>query len=230
MGTDLLMEIIYSDFPLVISPIFETENQKVIANLMSHPFCFGGSNFRNSNFKGFVDSLYLGAFKRSFLKDNHIKFDNIHPDISEDSDLNYRLIQSGGKVYMDPDIVVHHLPRESLRSFMKLCFNYGVGRGIFICKHKKFPAIRQLIPIVSFFIGLLLLSLSFTNTNAMFSLISLISIYVILVCFFSIKISSLNLFTKYFIGFIGSHFYWTLGMIFSPIKYYRNLKNYKKSI
>ena len=69
-------------------PIFESSNQEIIANLMSHPLCLGGSNFRKIDYTGYVDSIYLGAYSSSFLKSSRLNYDEVHPDISEDSDLN----------------------------------------------------------------------------------------------------------------------------------------------
>ena len=43
----LLKEIDAEDIGGVMSPISKFGEQKVIANLMRHPFCFGGPNFKN---------------------------------------------------------------------------------------------------------------------------------------------------------------------------------------
>ena len=46
-------------------PIGESKVQKIIAKSMSHPLCFGGGKFRNPNFKGNAETVYLGAFNRN---------------------------------------------------------------------------------------------------------------------------------------------------------------------
>ena len=136
-----------------MKPIGTSKSQKVVANLMSHPLCFGGSRSRDLNHTGYVDSVYLGAFSNSFLKKNKLYFDGIHPDISEDSDLNYRINKCGGKIYQDSSIFINHYPRENLKDFFKLCFNYGVGRGIFVIKHRNFMFKRQLVPPIAFLLS-----------------------------------------------------------------------------
>ena len=35
---------------------------------MQSKFCFGGGKFREENFQGFYESVYLGFFLNSFLK------------------------------------------------------------------------------------------------------------------------------------------------------------------
>ena len=202
----------------VMLPIGSSHMQKIIASLMKHPFCFGGSKFRDKNFNGYVDSVYLGTFDRKFLSENSLYFDEIHPNISEDSDLNYRISKSGGKLFMDSSIRVEHYPREILKEFFRLCFNYGVGRGIFIIKHKRLLAIRQAIPILSLFLAILLFFLGFYKL-----LIALTIFYAILIMRFSITLGNLKDTLYNFIGFTGSHFFWTIGVLASPLKYSLNL-------
>jgi glycosyltransferase involved in cell wall biosynthesis len=82
----------------VMAPIGKTPSQKLIADVMKHPFSFGGAKFRSLSYSGLVDSVYLGAFRRHHCKFGYSWFDEVHPGISEDSDLNYRIRKSGGRV------------------------------------------------------------------------------------------------------------------------------------
>ena len=91
---------------------------------MSHPLGLGGGKFRNTSYRGKVDSLYLGAFNRKFMP-NQPWFDERLPKISEDSDLNFRIRQMGGEIILDSNIIAWHYPRESLKTFFRLCFNYS---------------------------------------------------------------------------------------------------------
>ena len=52
-------------------------------------------------------------------------FDERLPKISEDSDLNFRIRQMGGEIILDSNIIAWHYPRESLKTFFRLCFNYS---------------------------------------------------------------------------------------------------------
>ena len=72
-------------------------------------------------------------------------FDDLNPKISEDTDLNYKIKNNGGKAYISSQIKVEYYARSSLFYFIKLCYNYGVGRGIFVMKNKTFLALRQII-------------------------------------------------------------------------------------
>jgi len=210
-----------------MKPISATNSQKVIANLMSHPLCFGGSKSRDFKYTGYVDSIYLGAFSNSFLRKNKLYFDSIHPEISEDSDLNYRINKCGGKIYQDSNIFVNYYPRENLKDFFKLCFNYGISRGLFVIKHRIFMSIRQLIPPIFFILSIILFIAGFDLSVLHKILFYLVLIYVTLIFIFSYKLGNITKIADYMIGFLGAHFFWTIGLLVSSKRYYTNLKNYE---
>ena len=51
-------------------PVGETEEQQLIAQVMSHPLSFGGGKFRNPNYVGHADSVYLGCFRKRLMPPN----------------------------------------------------------------------------------------------------------------------------------------------------------------
>ena len=69
---------------------------------------------------------------------------------NEDAELNQRILESGGRVYMSRDIVSHYYPRESMRALARQYFRYGQGRARTLLKHRKLPSIRPALP----FLGL----------------------------------------------------------------------------
>jgi succinoglycan biosynthesis protein ExoA len=213
----------------IMAPIGNTPNQKLIADVMKHPFSFGGAKFRNFSYSGLVDSIYLGAFRRSKCNFGYSWFDEVHPGISEDSDLNYRIRKSGGRVYMDSSIVVEYFPRENLKRFFKLCFNFGVGRGLFIWKHRDVAATRQLIPILAAFLAFGLGMAGFWVPICHQLLLFLVLIYIILLILSALSLRKTFLFTlKGLVGFVGCHFYYTLGLLVSLHHYLRDIKKYRE--
>lgn len=212
----------------VMKPIGRTVSQLIIAKIMSHPLSFGGARARRTNFSGLADSVYLGAFRKNICDYGDEWFDSTHPKISEDSDLNYRIRRNGGKVFVDAAIVVEHYPREDLKKFFRLCFNYGVGRGIFVIKHRLFSAYRQLVPPLSLSIFLFLALFGFFNPLANLLLLCLVLLYAGMIFFVSLRISrDLIHVAKLFVGFVGCHLFWTAGFIFSPVVYWEDLRHAK---
>jgi glycosyltransferase involved in cell wall biosynthesis len=211
----------------VMLPIGYTDDQKNIARIMQHPLSLGGAKSRDFNYVGYVDSLYLGAFKKNALKKiEKPLFDTQHPLISEDSDLNFRIRKSGGSVFMDASIQVKYHARENIKEFFKLCKNYGVARGLFVLKHKTISAYRQLIPVLALLSSVILLIGGFYIIYLHYLLVALACTYMSLIIYssFSIKPSSIYLLYKTIISFIGCHFYWTLGFLDS-LRIYFNDKN-----
>lgn len=201
----------------------ETNNQKMIALLMSHPLAFGKAEFRRTGYIGPVSSLYLGAFRRSLMLEQPWFDENI-PLISEDSDLNYRINKSGRQVVLDSTITVKYYARESLSSFYKLCYNYGTGRALFFIKHRQFMALRQAALPTAFILLVLLLILSFIFDIAFAALGVMILCYVlaIVISSFILGKGKLSNSTFYIAGFYGCHIYWLMGFL-RGIRVYKTL-------
>jgi succinoglycan biosynthesis protein ExoA len=68
------------------------------------------------------------------------------PPPNEDAELNQRILDSGGQIYLSKDIVVHYFPRESLAALAKQYFRYGRGRARTLLKLGRFPTLRPLLP------------------------------------------------------------------------------------
>jgi glycosyltransferase involved in cell wall biosynthesis len=201
-------------------PIGESEDQKKIALIMSHPLGLGGGKSRNTNYRGKVDSLYLGAFSRKYMP-SQPWFDERLPKISEDSDLNFRIRQMGGEIILDSSIIAWHYPRESLKPFFKLCFNYGVGRALFLIKHRQFSAPRQLVLPFAFLMALSLLALGVAYPLLYSILFIGILSYLALIIFVSFRVRGRGFQDTFFLvlGFLGCHFFWTIGLFYGLITF-----------
>lgn len=131
-------------------PLGLRRDQRIIAEVMKQPFCFGGAAFRRANYRGFADTVYLGAYDRDAAR-RLGGFDERRPLISEDSDLNYRLRKAGHRVFVDSSIKAYYYARETPREFVKLSRSYGVSRVLFLRKHRRVTGLRQLaVPLLFF--------------------------------------------------------------------------------
>lgn len=129
----------------VQKPIAKTPTQEAIGLAMSAPFGVGNAQFRLGRKSGFVDTVYLGCFRRELFSRIGL-FDDVASVISEDSDINQRIRENGGLVYLDASIEAYYYPRERLWDLMRLYFRYGGARMGNILKHGKPSAWRQLVP------------------------------------------------------------------------------------
>ena len=210
----------------VMAPIGCSDEQQLIADIMRHPLSFGGGKSRNLSYRGYADSVYLGAYNKEKCVFGSKWFDHIHPKISEDSDLNYRLRANGGKVFVDSSIIVEHYPRENLKKFFKLCYNYGVGRGLFVLKYRAFSAHRQLAPPLAVGLLILFFIIGFYLKFFFYLAFVFICIYLAILVYAAVGLrKSLRLTFTAIVGFFGCHFFWTTGLLVSPLIFRRDVLN-----
>jgi len=115
-----------------------------IALAIASPFGSGNAAYRDPAREGYVETVYLGAFKRDVF-DRVGTYDE-ELVRAEDGELNLRIIQSGGRVWLDRSIVVSYEPRRTLRSLWRQYFEYGFYKVRLMQKRGGFAAARQLVP------------------------------------------------------------------------------------
>ncbi len=174
----------------------KTRKQKIIAAAYHSSFALGGGKFHKENYEGYADTVYLGAFKRQTLLDIGM-YDEMLPR-SEDDDLNFRITENGGKIYITPEIKSIYYPRSNYIDVFKQYFEYGLWKVAVIKKHKKPARITHLIPVsfVIFIFTFLILSLFSRIALSIFA--SVMMIYFGLDIFFSLKNNHLDLLSDKF--------------------------------
>jgi glycosyltransferase involved in cell wall biosynthesis len=133
-----------------------TAFQTALCAALGSPLGVGGAAYRSPDKEGWVDTVFPGAFRRTTLE--KVGLYDTNAITNEDAELFQRILESGGKVYLSREVVVHYYPRKNLRLLAKQYFKYGDGRARTLLIHKKFPVLRPLIPFLSVVAGLLLLA------------------------------------------------------------------------
>lgn len=194
--------------------------QQAIGTALSHPFGVGDAQFRLGRRSGFVDTVYLGCFRKEVF-DKVGLFDEKAPVLSEDSDMNYRIRKAGGKVFLNKDILAYYYPRDNLKDLWRLYFRYGGSRAGNFLKHKML-SLRQFVP-PTFLLSLFLLPiLGLFNRFFFYLWLLILGIYItvdILVSSFltfkygtlDLKKSKLYFLWQLFFAFPTMHFSWALG-------------------
>ena len=127
----------------------------------SSKFGVGGVAFRQRNLKGkFVDTLAFGSYKREI-------FDQIGGYDEElvrnqDDEFNFRLIQHGERIWLDPSIKSKYYNRSNYTMLFFQYFYYGFYKIRVFQKRRSFSSYRHLIPL------LFILSIIVTNILAIF--------------------------------------------------------------
>ena len=118
-----------------------------IAAAQTSVFGAGGASFRTGVTEGkYVNTLAFGAYKRNvFIKIGAYDEELIR---NQDEELNYRLINNGGKIWIDPSIKSTYHVRNSMKNLFRQYFQYGFYKVRVIQKIKKVISWRHLIPAV----------------------------------------------------------------------------------
>lgn len=195
--------------------------QKVIAAAYHSPFALGGGKFHDETYEGYVDTVWLGVYKRE--KAIEIGLYDVNFPRSEDDEFNYRLIKNGGKIYITPEIKSIYYPRDSFIKLFKQYFEYGLWKPAVIKKHKKPARLSHLVP-MCFVIFVLFGFMFFLFSKTAFILYcSIICIYLICDSLFSFNNNHLNNFTDKVLliyGHIVIHISYGLGFIVGIFKFF----------
>ena len=99
--------------------------------------------FHVSDAPQFTDTVYMGAWPREALLAAG-GFDE-RLQVNEDYELNVRLRQRGGRIYLSPDIRSTYFGRQTLRALARQYFTYGRDRTNTLKLHPGSLKLRQLI-------------------------------------------------------------------------------------
>jgi glycosyltransferase involved in cell wall biosynthesis len=121
-----------------------TAFQRALCAALSSPLGVGGAKYRSADAEGFVDTVFLGAFRRKVFET--VGLWDPGAITNEDAELNQRILDRGGRIYLSRAIVVHYVPRDSFRALAKQYFRYGRGRARTLLKLGTFPTLRPLLP------------------------------------------------------------------------------------
>ena len=191
---------------------------KAISIAQSSRFGVGGVQFRNKVLKEakYVDTLAFGAHRREIFAD--IGGYDEEMVCNQDDEFNYRVLQAGKKIWMDPTIKTKYFARQSFIKLFKQYFNYGFYKIRGIQKRGQIFSIRHIIPsifivslmitlIIGFFLQLPLVAFSVVFLYLVFNLSA--SIY---------SASSIRVFPLIFLAFWTLHLGYGFGFIWGLIR------------
>ena len=120
-------------------PVAET-----IALATSSPFGVGGARFHYATEPGWADTVYLGAYRRDVFE----RIGGFDEELvrNQDDEFNFRLTQTGGKIWLDPSIRSRYYSRASLCKLWRQYYQYGFYKVRVIQKRGAVPSPRHLVP------------------------------------------------------------------------------------
>ena len=128
-----------------------------IAAAAGNPLAVGDARYRFTDKAAYVDTVPYGSYKRELF--NQIGLFDETLLANEDYELNTRIIQSGGKIWLDPKIRCVYFARSSLRALSKQYYGYGYWKFQMLKHYPETLRWRQALP-PAFILGLFLLLLA----------------------------------------------------------------------
>ena len=111
----------------------DTFLQRAIGYAMGSRYGIPSAPYRFNKKPRFVDTVVYAAYAKELFDQIGYFDEELH--ISEDAEFNWRIRQTGHKIWYTPEIVSYYYPRKDLRLLAKQFFNYGILRVNVIKKH-----------------------------------------------------------------------------------------------
>ena len=188
--------------------------QNTIASVLQSKLGTGNAKFRTGNYSGFVDTVYLGVFKKDvFEKVGYYDDDGIV--VSEDSMMNDRIRSNGGKIYLDGSLVVRYPAKKTIKELARQYFIYGGAKAHTFRKYKKLTATRQYFILLAFLVMLCTAVFTITGIIPWHIVTTLIMFYAVLIIAnaFLLKLKKGNdfLFGYALLAYPAIHISWVVG-------------------
>ena len=128
-----------------IETVAESDEAAAIALAMSSWFGVGGSAFRTINDRALlVETVAFPANHQRTLQ----RLGPFDEELvrNQDDEYNYRLLKSGGRILLTPNIRSRYYSRSSLRSLWRQYYQYGYWKVRVMQKHPRQMRARQFAP------------------------------------------------------------------------------------
>jgi succinoglycan biosynthesis protein ExoA len=117
---------------------------QAVARAMTSRVGIGNARFHYLERETYVDTVYLGAFRREVL-DVVGGFDDSLTR-NQDDELNYRIREAGYSILLSPLIRSTYVPRQTLDGLWRQFYEYGWWKVRVIYKHPRSLQVRHLAP------------------------------------------------------------------------------------
>jgi succinoglycan biosynthesis protein ExoA len=149
---------------------------KAVAAVTSNRFGVGNAEFRLGRKSGYVDTVYLGAYRTRDLKAVG-GFDVRGRFVSEDAAINARLRATGRHIYLDADLRVLYPAKETPAALARQYFIYGAAKATHLLSYGRLTSWRQVLPVVFLLAVLGSAALATVSLLARFMFFGLLVVY-----------------------------------------------------
>ena len=190
------------------NPVGATPFEKAVGIAISSRFGAGDARFRTGGEEGEVDTVYLGVFDRNSIE--NVGLFNESLIRNQDAELNWRLRETGKKIWFQPELIASYKPRSTLKELAKQYYDYGKWRRHVVSIHPRSIKLRQLIPPLNSLVFLLGTIFGFFWVPSLgFPVLYIAGIFFVT----TVKSKTITDFIYLLIIFPTIHFSWTAGFL-----------------
>lgn len=198
-----------------IQPGKDTWFARAIAAAAGNPLAVGDAQYRFTDKAAYVETVPYGSYKRD-LFDQVGLFDETLL-ANEDYELNTRILQSGGKIWLDPQIRCTYYARSNLSALARQYFGYGYWKVQMLKRYPETLRWRQALP-PAFILGLLvtlIVGIFWKPSLALFAIV--LGLYLLILLgvgvHMAIKKSDILMMIGVPLAIVTMHFSWGAGFI-----------------
>jgi cellulose synthase/poly-beta-1,6-N-acetylglucosamine synthase-like glycosyltransferase len=115
-----------------------------IATVAAHPLGVGDAGYRIGAQASAVDTVPFGAFRRALIDKIGLFDESLLTN--EDYEFNARIRQSGGRVWLDPEIATVYYARSTVRDLIRQYWRYGYWKFFMLRRYPDTLRWRQALP------------------------------------------------------------------------------------
>lgn len=160
-----------------VEPRGETSMERAVACAMDSPFGGIGWTRLGGTEPVEIDTVTFGAFRpAAFRVAGTFDEEMVR---NQDDELNHRIREAGGRIVLDPTLVVSYRPRGSLARVWRQYFEYGFWKVRVMLKHRAVLSLRSMAPLAFLLLLLLLAITAPFSTVALILLGAVLSLYLL---------------------------------------------------
>ena len=198
-----------------IRPGKDTWIARSIAAAAGNPLAVGDARYRFTDKAAYVDTVPYGSYKRDTFDQIGLFDETLLAN--EDYEFNTRIIQGGGKIWLDPKIRCAYFARSNLCALSKQYYGYGYWKFQMLKRYPETLRWRQALP-PAFILGLLvtlIVGIFWKPSLALFAIVLGLYLLILLAVgiHMAIKKSDILMMIGIPLAIITMHFSWGAGFI-----------------
>lgn len=171
--------------PAITVPANQGLEARLVAAILSNPFGVGDSYFRMSMREGYVDTVPFGAFRKDVFRRIGPYDESLGRN--EDNELNARIRNAGGRVFLAPSLAFKYFPPSTLAKLLEQTYRSATWHLFTLFRYKGAMGARHLIPAL-FVVALAALAiLSLLNPVFSYGLAGIAILYILCAGYFVVR-------------------------------------------